>query len=68
MATRDRDWPGYTVWFFCPGCERLWTYQGPDVVALDRNMALGPAVVSEGIHSRTCVNCDGSKKATAAEI
>ena len=68
MGTRDRDWPGYTLWFVCPGCERLWTYQGVNVVALDQKFALGPASASEAIHSQMCVNCDGSKSAPAAEI
>ena len=68
MATRDRDWPGIRFGFFVQGCERLWTYQGENVVALDRQLALGPASASEGIHSQTCVNCDGSKDASAAEI
>ena len=68
MATRDRDWPGYTMWFCCPDCGRLWTYQGRDVVALDPKFALGPASASEGIPSQMCAICDGSKNAPAAEI
>ena len=40
MAVRDREWPGYTIWYCCQDCGRLWTYQGLDVVALDLNCSL----------------------------
>ena len=68
MAIRDRDWPGYTLWYCCRECGRLWTYQGSDVVALDPNFALGPAQVSEGVSGRTCAICEGTCNAPAAEI
>ena len=68
MGTRDRDWPGYTMWFCCPKCGRLWTYQGADVVALDPKFALGPARVSEGIAPQVCSVCEGTRDAPAAEI
>ncbi|MDT7041691.1 hypothetical protein [Candidatus Nitronereus thalassa] len=68
MGTRDRDWPGYTMWFCCPKCGRLWTYQGADVVALDPKFALGPARVSEGIAPQVCSVCEGTRNAPAAEI
>jgi len=68
MATRDHDWPGYTFWYCCPECGRLWTFQGTDVVALDPNYALGPAKPSEGIPKQTCAICDGTQQTPAAEI
>lgn len=68
MAVRDREWPGYTMWFCCPTCGRLWTFQGNDVVALDPKFALGPAKPSEGIMCQTCAVCEGTQSAPAAEI
>jgi len=68
MAVRDRDWPGFTMWFCCPNCGRLWTTQGTDVVALDSKFALGPGLPSEEILSRTCGVCQGTCNAPAAEI
>ena len=68
MAVRDRDWPGYTLWYCCRECGRLWTYQGNDVVALDPSFALGPAQVSDGVLGRTCAICEGTCDAPAAEI
>ena len=47
MAVRDREWPGYTIWYCCQDCGRLWTYQGLDVVALDLSCSLGPASVGK---------------------
>lgn len=68
MAVRDREWPGFTRWLCCPHCERLWTIQGNDVVALDPKFALGPGLPSEEILSRACKNCEGKSNAPAAEI
>ena len=68
MAIRDREWPGYTTWFCCGKCGRLWTFQGNDVVALDPSYALGPAQVSDGVLGRTCAICEGTMNAPAAEI
>ena len=68
MGTRDRDWPGYTMWFCCPRCRRLCTYQGEEVVALDPKFAFGPAQSSESIVSQVCSICEGRRNAPAAEI
>ncbi|MCA9463744.1 MAG: hypothetical protein KC590_16580 [Nitrospira sp.] len=68
MAVRDREWPGYTIWYCCQECGRLWTYQGADVVALDPGFALGPALVGEAVSARTCAICEGHCNAPAAEI
>jgi len=68
MASRDRDWPGYTRWFCCGECGRLWTYQGEEVVALDPHFALGPALPSDYTPGRTCAICEGSRQAPAIEI
>ena len=68
MAVRDRDWPGYTRWYCCQECGRLWTFQGDDVVALDPTCVLGPAKVGDGVSSRTCTICDGTAHVPAAEI
>lgn len=68
MAVRDREWPGYTIWYCCEECGRLWTYQGSDVVALDPSFALGPAWVGEGVLAKTCAICEGRCNAPAAEI
>jgi len=68
MAIRDRDWPGYSIWYCCRECGRLWTFQGSDVVALDPSFALGPAQVSDGVPGRTCAICEGTCNAPAAEI
>jgi len=61
MATSDREWPGYTQWYCCPRCHRLWTYQGKEkeMVALDLKFALGPASASEGTPPRLCIACEG---------
>ena len=68
MAIRDREWPGYTIWYCCKECGRLWTFQGNDVVALDPSFALGPAFASEEVPGRTCAICEGTRNAPAAEI
>jgi len=68
MAIRDRDWPGYTMWFCCGECGRLWTLQGDDVVALDPRFALGPAISSDYVQNRTCAICEGKRSAPTAEI
>ncbi len=68
MAVRDREWPGYTAWFCCSTCGRLWTFQGNDVVALDPKFVLGPAKPSEGVTCRTCAVCEGTQSEPAAEI
>jgi hypothetical protein len=68
VAVRDRDWPGYTVWFCCPECGRLWTYQGADLVALDPKVALGPARPNDAVPSRACAMCEGTQSEPAAEI
>ena len=68
MGVRDREWPGYTLWYCCQDCGRLWTYQESDVVALDLSCSLGPAVVGEGVQSRICAICEGRCNAPAAEI
>ncbi len=68
VATKDRDWPGFTQWYCCPDCHRLWAYQGEEVVALDTEFALGPATPSDGVPSRLCVACQGEQSAPVAEI
>ena len=68
MASRDRDWPVYTQWFCCPDCARLWTYQGTDVVALDRQYSLGPALPSPGVPPRICTVCEGGQPVPSLEI
>lgn len=68
MGTRDREWPGYTEWYCCPECGRLWTFQGKDIVALDATLALGPATPSEGVRGRLCAVCEGRRSEPVAEI
>jgi hypothetical protein len=68
MATRDRDWPGFTQWFCCSTCGRLWTYQGKDIVALDPKLALAAARPSDGVPERTCSVCEGGEQSLVAEI
>ncbi|HZS12511.1 MAG TPA: hypothetical protein VFA38_09680 [Nitrospirales bacterium] len=68
MATRDRDWPGFTQWFCCPTCRRLWTSQGKDIVALDPKLALAPAIPSPGVPARLCSICEGGEQSAVAEI
>ncbi len=68
MALRDRDWPAYTQWFCCLACNRLWTYQGNEVIALAENYTLGPAMPSEGVPERTCFLCDGVGSTSLLEI
>ncbi|MCZ6798967.1 MAG: hypothetical protein O7F12_00610 [Nitrospirae bacterium] len=68
VAIRDREWPGYTQWYCCPECGRLWTYQGSDVVALDLKFALGMASPNAEVPSRACAVCEGTQSAPAAEI
>jgi len=65
---RDRDWPGYTQWYCCPSCNRLWAHQGKDVVALDPKFALGPANPSEGVPGHPCMVCQGKQTVPVAEI
>ncbi|WP_447980477.1 hypothetical protein [Candidatus Nitrospira bockiana] len=68
MATRDRDWPGYTQWYCCPKCHRLWTFQGKEIVVLDAALALAPAQPTAGIPPRLCSVCEGKTASVAAEI
>jgi len=68
MGTADRDWPGYTQWFCCPRCQRLWTHQGKEMVALDHQFALGPARPSEGVPPHTCTACAGDVSAPSVVI
>lgn len=69
MAVRDREWPGYTIWYCCQECGRLWTYQGSeDVVALDLCSSLGQAIVRDGVTGRMCGICEGRCHAATAEI
>ena len=68
MAVRDPEWPGYTIWYGCQECGRLWTYQGSDVVALDLCSSLGPAVVGDGVRGRMCAICEERCHASSAEI
>jgi hypothetical protein len=67
MAYRDRDWPGYTQWYYCHNCSRLWTHQGKEIVALDPKYALGPAQPSDGVPYQVCTMCEGGR-ASVAEI
>jgi hypothetical protein len=68
MATRDKDWPGFTQWYCCPTCGRLWTYQGKDVVALDPKLALAAGKPSDGVPAQPCSLCEGGEQALLAEI
>jgi len=68
MAMRDREWPGYTEWYCCPSCTRLWTNQGKDIVALDPKFALGPATPTEGVPLQTCKVCHEKEAISVAEI
>jgi hypothetical protein len=68
MGTRDREWPGYTQWYCCPQCHRLWTFQGTEVVALDPKFALGAANSTDGVPEKTCTVCQGEQPAPVAEI
>ena len=62
MAVRDREWPGYTLWYCCQDCGRLWTYQGSDVVALDPGCSLGPAMAGDGVLGRNVRFVRGAAK------
>ncbi len=68
MAIRDREWPVLTQWFCCTGCRRIWTYQGNDLVVLDRKYALGPASPSPGVPERTCSVCAGEHPLSLIEL
>ncbi len=68
MAVRDHEWPAYTQWFCCRICQRLWTYQGSEVVMLDKQSALGPAIPSPGVPERTCAFCEGETPLPLIEI
>ena len=68
MARRDRDWPGYSQWFCCLACNRLWTYQGNEVIALAENYTLGPVMPSPDVPERTCFPCDGVASTPVLEI
>jgi hypothetical protein len=65
MAVKDRDWPGYSQWYCCPSCQRLWTYQGKEIVALDPTYALGPPLPTEGVPSQVCAMCEGGRMSVA---
>ena len=65
MAVKDREWPGYSQWYCCPRCGRLWANQGKEIVALDRSYALGPAIPSEGVPSQVCAICEGGRTSVA---
>ena len=68
MGTRDKDWPGFTQWFCCPTCRRLWTHQGKDIVALDPKLALSSASPTDGVPARACPICEGAEPGLVAEI
>ena len=68
MAVRDRDWPGYTQWYSCPSCYRLWAYQGEEIIVLDTQYALGPAAPSQEIPIQSCTDCAGEKPVPVLEI
>ena len=68
MATRDKEWPGFTQWYCCPNCHRLWTFQGKDVVALDPKLALSAAIPTPGVPALPCSLCEGGEQSLLAEI
>ncbi len=68
MGLRDKHWPAHTQWFCCTVCQRLWTYQGSDVVVLDGKFALAPALPSPEVPERVCSVCDGIQPVPAVEI
>ncbi len=68
MALRDREWPVFTQWFCCTGCGRLWTYQGSDLVVLDRKYALGRAIPSLEVPERICSVCAGEQPLPVIEL
>ncbi|GKS58445.1 hypothetical protein YTPLAS18_19720 [Nitrospira sp.] len=61
MAVRDDEWPGYTQWYCCSLCHRLWAFQGSEMVVLDTRFSLAPARTSPGVPGRPCLVCTGNE-------
>ncbi len=68
MAVRDHEWPGYTQWYCCPLCRRLWTHQDHEMVVLDAQFALGPAHATSGVPARSCLLCLGHDTKSVTSI
>lgn len=64
---RLRNWPGYTQWYCCHRCGRLWTFHEHDVVMLESQAGLGAARPSEGVAGRACSLCEGRISYVRAE-
>ncbi|MGE3151735.1 MAG: hypothetical protein AB7G48_10030 [Nitrospiraceae bacterium] len=68
MATRDDEWPAYVQWYCCSSCRRLWTYQGSEMVVLESQFALAPALPTPGVPARSCLACEGRVSAPTTRI
>lgn len=68
MAQRDRDWPGYTQWFFCPACESLWTRCESGIAAIKRPQLLAPPMASLATPAEQCPVCAGSLDGSTHEL
>ena len=68
MAIRDDQWPGYTQWYCCDHCRRLWTFQGDEMVVLDTQLALAAASATPGVPGRRCPACIGMESVDITSI
>ncbi len=68
MALSDQEWPGYTQWYSCPGCRRLWTFQGREMVVLDRRFALAPSTSTPGVPGHLCLACKGAPSSDVTSL
>jgi hypothetical protein len=68
MAQRDRDWPGYTQWQFCPDCSSLWTLCDSGVAAIKRSQLIAAPQASPATPPLRCPVCSGTQEGNAYEI
>ena len=68
MAQRDRDWPGYTQWYFCPNCNSLWAPCDSGVAAIKRSQLIAAPQASQATPPQRCPVCTGTLEGRTYEI
>ena len=68
VAQRDRDWPGYTQWFFCPDCRSLWTPCDSGVAAIKRSQLITAPLASPATPLQQCPVCAGTLEGRTHEL
>jgi len=68
VAQRDRDWPGYTQWFFCSDCRALWTPCESGIAAITRSQLITAPLASPATPSQQCPVCAGTLEGRTHEL